>query len=705
LWIGTDNGLLRQRLQKPFIAIENLEASSDGDDDGPYDKVILSMLDYKGRLYVGRYVVEDGLLVLDPATLEIIKKVNFFPGLPGANVIRSLQVYHEDTLWMGTDQGMLWYSINSDAYGKVSELRDDPHFNSLDILAPVHRDGTAWACGLLKGTAGRYDVRDMRLQHFDAMTSPPMPFKGTKHIVYDSHGQVWIGGHGLTRWNEQASAFDTLITAYSGPNKFNENILMMQADSQGSLWIVNLHNGLLRYKINSGEWEHYGSMDGLPSDIIQSMSPVVDDHIWLYTPHHLSRFSIADGSIRSYDESDGLMARHVEGKDIYYHPASGYFLLPVNNFIARWKKDEAPAAREAGALFCEQIDLGGNQTIYFPGDVIRLGYENRDLHITYAILDFEGAEQYQFAYRLQPNGQWTDIGSQRSISLANLSPGSYTMDFRARSISGVERTHQYGFIIRPPFWQTAWFVSAMLILLSMLGIWLYRRRIAFISMRANIDNQLSRAEMKALHAQMNPHFIFNSLNSIRKLVLNNENHEASRYLGKFAHLIRLTLDQSRQSFITLRQTIDYLQRYIELEKIRNPKFTCIITVDPSLDPDEIVMPPMLIQPFVENAIWHGLPADGEAIEIKVQFDRDGDQMIATVDDNGVGIEASIRERDTSAHRHPAVGIDNIRSRIALLNKKHNLQSSMQLLDKSELDHGRLTGTRVILRLPIDMHDE
>jgi LytS/YehU family sensor histidine kinase len=108
---------------------------------------------------------------------------------------------------------------------------------------------------------------------------------------------------------------------------------------------------------------------------------------------------------------------------------------------------------------------------------------------------------------------------------------------------------------------------------------------------------------------------------------------------------------------------------------------------------------------VENAIWHGLPADGEAIEIKVQFDRDGDQMIATVDDNGVGIEASIRERDTSAHRHPAVGIDNIRSRIALLNKKHNLQSSMQLLDKSELDHGRLTGTRVILRLPIDMHDE
>lgn len=125
--------------------------------------------------------------------------------------------------------------------------------------------------------------------------------------------------------------------------------------------------------------------------------------------------------------------------------------------------------------------------------------------------------------------------------------------------------------------------------------------------------------MKALHAQMNPHFVFNSLNSIREMILNQETQEASRFLGNFAHLIRITLDQSRKSFISLRDTMDYLNRYIEMEKIRNPDFHFSMEVDKTLDPDDTILPPLLIQPFIENAIWHGMNGEEKQIHILVRF--------------------------------------------------------------------------------------
>jgi len=225
-----------------------------------------------------------------------------------------------------------------------------------------------------------------------------------------------------------------------------------------------------------------------------------------------------------------------------------------------------------------------------------------------------------------------------------------------------------------------------------------------IHYKANIDKLLSEAEMKALHAQMNPHFIFNSLNSIRKLVLNNENYDASRYLGKFAQLIRMTLDQSRQSFISLRQTIEYLQRYVDLERIRNPNFTCTIEVDESIDQDEVHLPPMLIQPFIENAIWHGFAPEKKGIDIRVKFETQGEQLVCTIDDNGIGIEASLNGKSTSAMNHRGVGIENIQNRIELLNKKHNLKSSISLVDKASLKNGHSCGTCVTLRLPIEMNE-
>jgi LytS/YehU family sensor histidine kinase len=241
------------------------------------------------------------------------------------------------------------------------------------------------------------------------------------------------------------------------------------------------------------------------------------------------------------------------------------------------------------------------------------------------------------------------------------------------------------------------------VLLATFFIYRYRRRLRLIHQKANIDKLIAQTQMKALHAQMNPHFVFNSLNSIREMILNNENKEASHFLSKFAQMMRMTLDQSVKSFVTLRSTMEYLERYMEMEQIRNEHFTCRILADEELDLNEILLPPMLIQPFIENAIWHGTGGIKKDIDINIDFIREGEQMVCIIDDNGIGINQSLDSKTNNIQTHSSVGIANIRNRIQLLNEKYGLTCSLEITDKSHLP-GNGNGTRVTIRLPLQISE-
>jgi LytS/YehU family sensor histidine kinase len=282
---------------------------------------------------------------------------------------------------------------------------------------------------------------------------------------------------------------------------------------------------------------------------------------------------------------------------------------------------------------------------------------------------------------------------------------------KATGKSGNEKTKELMLVIQSPFWKTVWFRIVCGLLLAGLLYYLYRSRINQVRQKADIDKLLAQTEMKALHAQMNPHFIFNSLNSIREMILSNENKEASHYLSKFAQLIRLTLDQSGQSLISLRNTIEYLHRYIEMEKIRNAHFTCTITTSNDLDLDEPVLPPMLIQPFIENAIWHGASSPHKNICVTVNFKKQNNQLVCSVDDNGIGINQSLENKKATKWQtsgtdslHNPVGIANIKTRIYLLNEKYKLKSSITIQDKKDISSEKETGTLVTLQLPLEIYE-
>jgi sensor histidine kinase YesM len=181
------------------------------------------------------------------------------------------------------------------------------------------------------------------------------------------------------------------------------------------------------------------------------------------------------------------------------------------------------------------------------------------------------------------------------------------------------------------------------------------------------------------------------------MILSNENKQASHYLSKFAQLIRITLDNSNKPFISLKSTIDYLQRYLEMEQIRNNHFTYTIDVGEELQTANIFLPPMLIQPFIENAIWHGAQPN-KKMQLTIAFSQKNHELICVIEDDGIGIETSLKKKDDGLN-HQSIGINNIKHRIKLLNEKYHFHSTVSIEDKSATIPQNGTGTKVTLHLP------
>ncbi|MGB8192303.1 MAG: histidine kinase, partial [Chitinophagaceae bacterium] len=214
---------------------------------------------------------------------------------------------------------------------------------------------------------------------------------------------------------------------------------------------------------------------------------------------------------------------------------------------------------------------------------------------------------------------------------------------------------------------------------------------------AGINEQLAEARLSALQAQMNPHFVFNALNSIKRMILDGDNEKASRYLSKFALMIRMTLEHSKELFVTLDENIEYLKAYLDMEKLRfDDSFTYSISADDNLDTSDTVLPSMMIQPLVENAIWHGLMQAGDNKKITVVFSQNQNKIVCTVEDNGIGIRKAEVLKQKQRPLHRSVGLENLQKRIKIMNEKYNTACSLGIIDLKDTDINK-TGTRVVLQ--------
>ncbi|WP_158267559.1 sensor histidine kinase [Adhaeribacter arboris] len=220
-------------------------------------------------------------------------------------------------------------------------------------------------------------------------------------------------------------------------------------------------------------------------------------------------------------------------------------------------------------------------------------------------------------------------------------------------------------------------------------------------LKTEYERKLADTEMIALRAQMNPHFVFNCLNSIKLYTLQNESEQASEYLTKFARLIRLVLENSRSDLVLLKNELEALQLYIELEAMRfKHKVRFSILVSPEVDPQYLRLPPLLLQPFVENAIWHGLMHKTEGGLVCISVCQPAEHLLLIeISDDGVGRKKAAELKSKSANKHKSFGMQVTAERIRIINQLYNIHAETQIQDLEDT-RGDPCGTKVVLQIPV-----
>lgn len=241
------------------------------------------------------------------------------------------------------------------------------------------------------------------------------------------------------------------------------------------------------------------------------------------------------------------------------------------------------------------------------------------------------------------------------------------------------------------------FCALFILLLFGIGFLVYNRK--QLKKSLTLQKELAEYEQKALHLQMNPHFVFNCLGSISSFIVQNGTDAAIKYLSKFSKLMRLTLEYSKESLIPIDKEIESLQNYLELEQLRfNQVFNFSITKNPEIE-DDMALPPLLLQPFVENAIIHGLIPKKELGQIDIHFDLKDQSLICTITDNGIGFEKSKELKEQSVSIHKSMALDITKKRLEMMENVTNKTSQLDIEEITD-ETGKSLGTRVILKLPI-----
>ena len=306
-------------------------------------------------------------------------------------------------------------------------------------------------------------------------------------------------------------------------------------------------------------------------------------------------------------------------------------------------------------------------------------------------------EDVHYRYRLSGiDSSWqTNSYSENKIEYKSLPPGEYLFEAKATFRNHESETIQYNFYISAPIWERWWFITLSIVIGLLIIVLLYRYQLNRQKKATELQKELIASKLTAIQSQMNPHFIFNSLNSIQDLVLQKDDKNAYGYITKFATLVRKVLHQSGQDFIDIDEELKVLRVYLDLEQLR---FKNDLEFELKAEKvEDVEIPPMIIQPFVENALKHGLLHKKGHKKLNVQFRYEEKNLICIIEDNGIGRKKSAEIKERQKMQHDSFTIKSIQSRFEILEKLYPGELGLVIDDLYE--GGEASGTRVKIKIP------
>jgi sensor histidine kinase YesM len=304
-------------------------------------------------------------------------------------------------------------------------------------------------------------------------------------------------------------------------------------------------------------------------------------------------------------------------------------------------------------------------------------YNFTELDFNFSALSFSDNEKIIYRYRFSDEKKWNYLGTTPKLALIKLPAGDYEIIVEAGDNLGNWQKKQLkiNLKINPPFYFTFWFIGIVFLLFVFIAYLIVRFLLNQEKEKSKLKQTIIDVEMKTLRSQMNPHFLFNSLNSINSFIVQQKSKEASTYLTTFSKLMRNILENSRQETISLEKELETLKMYLQLETARlDHGFDYQISINKDIDAEFVQIPPLIIQPFVENAIWHGLVNKKGHGFLKIEISKLQSMLHIKISDNGIGREASAMLKKEQV-KHKSYGIKITRQRIEMLNPKNELKIS------------------------------
>ncbi len=637
---------------------------------------------------------------------------------------KKLSIDNSGNLWVLSNKGLFAFEENNDRFIEYYPfLRGD--------IFDIDSSGIIW---FLDGKAiYRYNPNTQEGKGTRASSFPRLYFSHPNDILIEQQNIIF-SGHNLNGINVLDEKNNLGLENYL----FGYSILDLYRDSEKRIWAGTRKNGLLLIDVLSENVQitttktnsdgstkiterqagkrvpkikaSYTDKNGLPHNSIKQILEDGIGNLWLLTEKGFTIFDIKSKRFLNVPELSGLTPNTKMVKNL-----SGEFLFATKENIFKFNPEKIIRKKTLSnlcftdfKLFEKPLKVGGGilkNTINHT-KAIKLKHDQNSFTIEWAILNFINPSENKSYYSLEghdPN--WIETKGIHQATYSKLPPGKYS--FVVKTGTQIESSNDISIkldvVITSPFWKTGWFITIVILILLSSSWRIYRYRIKQIrkaeSLKTEFNKKIAELELTALRSQMNPHFLFNCLNSIKGYMLENDAKTATDYLTKFASLIRVILNNSRSKKVKLSKEIEANRLFIEIEKLRfKNKFDYEIILSKNLKIDFVEVPPMLLQPFIENSIWHGLRhKTGREGLLIVKVEQFPQFLQFTIEDNGVGREESQKLKSRFVPKHKSLGLNITKDRIAILEKLYSISSELKIIDLKN-ENQKAIGTRVILKL-------
>lgn len=462
-----------------------------------------------------------------------------------------------------------------------------------------------------------------------------------------------------------------------GNSKITGLVLMDEylfiATGDKGVWIYNTSNQYL-----------FRAAGPILSKVIKGIYTDNNQSIWVHTNFGLQEFFV-DGSklrenrildLKTLLKVNDILQLYTLNDTLKILTDKTFFSIPLNQKFKRYQVK----------LNLDAFFVNGKRQNY--RNDLELQNDESDLSFDLSFVNHT-AHPVFFYYRIN-KGKWV-LNNSSNFNFSSLSHGFYKIDFKAESpFLKTAYLPNFKIEIQKTWWQSTYFILSVFVLsifsVGMLVKWR-------ITKKQEVKRRSLSNELFSLQSQMNPHFTFNSLNSVQSYLSTNDKRAAQIYLADFAQLMRKIMDQAKLNLISLEEEVNFLQQYIQLEQRRlDNSFQFEIFIDPSISPSDSFLPTLMLQPFVENAIWHGVASASNAGEIHIRFTRENELLVCEITDNGPGLNQNKAQRPF----HKSAGINNVRERMRLFEELFNKKIELEIIN---LTQNNLTGVRVQLKVP------